>query len=204
MDGYSLSRQWFDWCFENPEKIKPNHGALFFYIIEHCNRLGWKDKFGLPTTVTMEAIGIKSYNTYIDALRDLVAWGFIEMVEKSKNQYTANIIALLKNDKAHNKALDKAMIKHGPKQRESTGQSTGESISSINKQLTIKHSNTEQINYSFDVFWNLYDKKVGSKEKIEKKWFSLTDEERKIAIEHISKYKAAQPNKGYRKNPKVI
>lgn len=25
MKGYELSRLWFDFCFENPEKIKPNH-----------------------------------------------------------------------------------------------------------------------------------------------------------------------------------
>lgn len=49
MNGYELSRKWFDWCFENPEKINPNHSAMYFFIIEHCNRLGWKDKFGLPT-----------------------------------------------------------------------------------------------------------------------------------------------------------
>ena len=64
INGYSLSRSWFNFCFENPEKIRPNHTALYFFIIEHCNRLGWKAKFGLPTTMTMEAIGIRSYNTY--------------------------------------------------------------------------------------------------------------------------------------------
>lgn len=132
MNGYELSRNWFDWCFENPEKIKPNHTALYFFAVEHCNRLGWKDKFGMPTTMAMEAIGIKSYNTYINTLNDLVKWGFIEMVQRSKNQYSANIIALSNFDKAVDKALDKALIKHLTKQSESTG----ESIDSINKQET--------------------------------------------------------------------
>ena len=87
MNGYELSRNWFDWCFENPEKIKPNHTALYCFAVEHCNRLGWKAKFGMPTTMAMEAIGIKSYNTYINTLNDLVEWGFISMVQRSKNQY---------------------------------------------------------------------------------------------------------------------
>ena len=29
MDLYSLSRQWFDWSFENPDLIKPSHTALY-------------------------------------------------------------------------------------------------------------------------------------------------------------------------------
>lgn len=138
INGYSLSRQWFDFCFENPEKIRPNHIALYFFIIEHCNRLGWKDKFGLPTTVTMEAIGIKSYNTYKKTLEELISFGFVEMIEKSKNQYSANIIALSNFDKALDKALDEAIMKNDVcsiKKQQSTCQSTCQSTVSINKQL---------------------------------------------------------------------
>lgn len=127
MNGYTLSRNWFDFCFDNPDLIKPNHTALYFFCIEHCNRLGWKNKYGLPTTMAKEAIGIRSYNTYINTLNDLVDWKFIEMVERSKNQYSSNIIALSNFDKAHDKALDKAIVKHVIKQ--------GESIDSIDKPI---------------------------------------------------------------------
>lgn len=124
---YDLSRNWFDFCFENPDKIKPNHTALYFFCIEHCNRLGWKDKFGLPTTMAKEAIGVHSYNTYIATLNDLVNFGFIKIVQKSKNQYSSNIIELSNFnkalDEALDKALDKAFIKHNTKQSESTEQS---------------------------------------------------------------------------------
>ena len=146
MNGYELSRIWFDWCFVNPDKIKPNHSALYFFCIEHCNRLGWKDKFGLPTTMAMEALGIKSYNTYKQTLVDLVEWGFIKMIETSKNQYSANIVAISNFNKAVDKALDKALIKHSIcsiKKRQSNSesiiQSTSESIDSIDKQLTINN-----------------------------------------------------------------
>jgi hypothetical protein len=137
MNSYELSRNWFDWTFENPERINPNHTALYFFIIEHCNRLGWKEKFGLPTTMAKEAIGIRSYNTYINTLNDLVEFGFIKLIEKSKNQYSSNIIALLNFDKAPDKALDKAMIKHVTKQ--------GESIDSINKQETINNKHIPEL-----------------------------------------------------------
>jgi len=134
MNSYNLSRNFWNWAFENPDQIKPTHAALYFFCIEHCNRLGWKEKFGLPTTMAKEAIGVRSYNTYVKALSELVEFGFIKMVEKSKNQYSSNIIALSNFDKAHNKALDKALIKHTTKQ--------GESIDSIDKQETNKQETT--------------------------------------------------------------
>ena len=148
MNTYNLSRNFWNWAFDNPEKIKPNHAALYFFAIEHCNRLGWKEKFGLPTTMAKEAIGIRSYNTYINTLNDLVDFGFIEFIEKSKNQYSSNIIALSNFDKADVKALDKALIKHDIKQ----GKSTSESISTVSKQET---NNNELVTKN-----KVYDKSV--------------------------------------------
>ena len=137
-DYFKLLRNFWDFAFDNPEKIKANHCALYCFIVEHCNRLGWKSKFGLPTTMAKDAIGIRSYNTYIQTLNDLVNFGFIELVEKSTNQYSSNIIALSNFNKASSKALDKAFIKHDTKQ--------SESISSIDKQVTI---NNKQVYRAF-------------------------------------------------------
>jgi hypothetical protein len=123
MDIYSLSRNFWDYAFENPEKISPNHAAIFFFAIEHCNRLGWKQKFGFPSQMTMDAIGIKKHQTYIKYFEDLCEWGFFKLIQKSKNQYSANIISLVNAIPKKGKALDKAIIKHTSKQIESNGQS---------------------------------------------------------------------------------
>lgn len=136
MNSYELSRRWFDFCFENPEKIKPVHTAIYFFAIEHCNRLGWKDKFGFPSQMVMEAIGIKNWRTYSKALNQIVDFGFIKMLEISKNQYSSNIIAIVKNTKATTKALDKALQKHSTKQ--------GQSTVSIDKQYNNITKNKEQ------------------------------------------------------------
>ena len=114
---YELIKDWFDFCFENPDLINPNHGAMYFFILEHNNRLGWKQKFGLPMQMTMDAIGIKNNRTYTKAFNDLIDWGFIVLHQKSKNQYSANIIAIVKNTRATTKALSKATHKHSQKQR---------------------------------------------------------------------------------------
>lgn len=141
MNGYELSRKWFDFCFENPEKISPNHSALYFFCIEHCNRLGWKQKFGLPSGMAKEAIGIRSYNTYIKTLNDLISFGFVTMVEKSTNQYSSNIIALSNFNKPNDKPLDKATINHVTKQPRKQREST----STIDKPLTIEPINQRTV-----------------------------------------------------------
>jgi hypothetical protein len=139
MNTFELSRNFCNWAFENPEKVHPNHYAIYFFAIEHCNRLGGKDKFGFPSQMTMEAIGIKKHQTYIKYFNDLIEFGFFKLIEKSKNQYSANIISITFAMPKKGKALDKAFIKHTAKQTESTGQSTGQSEDSIIKQETINN-----------------------------------------------------------------
>lgn len=138
MDHFKLLRDFWDFAFENPEKISPNHCALYCFIINHSNRLGRKKKLGLPTEMAKEAIGIKSYNTYIKTFNDLVSWGFIEVLERSRNQFSSNIVALLNFDKALDKALDKAMLMQAQKQSESASKSISKSISSIDELRTKK------------------------------------------------------------------
>lgn len=208
MDIFKLIRAFWDWAYENPEKIKPNHCAVYFFSIEHCNRLGWKEKFGLPTTMVMEAIGIRSYTTYINSLNDLVDWGFIKLIEKSKNQYSANIVALPYFDKAPDKALDKALIKHASKQVESTSESTSESIVSIDipiyketkKQDTNKQTSPSACELSFEIFWNKYDKKNDRKNCFIK-WKNLKQGERDKCLEVVDAYVKSKPDIQYRKNP---
>lgn len=113
MNGYDLSKTFWDWAFENPEKISPNHAAIYFFAVEHCNRLGWKKKFGFPSQMTMDAIGIKKHSTYIRYFNDLVEWGFFELIQQSKNQYSSNIISLISAVPKNGEALGKAMLKHG-------------------------------------------------------------------------------------------
>lgn len=62
----------------------------------------------------------------------------------------------------------------------------------------------EQVNIDFDWFWTDYDKKVGVKEKLKKKWNKLTDQERENAMNYIELYKQSVPDKQFRKNPETF
>jgi hypothetical protein len=207
MNSYELSRNWFDWCFDNPEKISPNHSAMYFFIIEHCNRLGWKEKFGLPMEMTKDAIGIKNYRTFSNTFNDLVEWGFINVIQKSKNQYSSNIIAIVKNakadTKANAKALDKAIQKQSQKQVHGIV-----GIDKPNNLITIEPNNniskeilyTENNIFSFEKFWKLYAKS-SDKQKCLNKFQKLTDKElEKIKI-NLPNYILSTPDVQYRKNP---
>ena len=195
MDIYSLTRNFWDYSFENPDRLKPNHAAIYFFAIEHCNRLGWKEKFGLPTTMVMEAVGIKNYKTYHSALMDLIEIGLIELIEKSKNQYSSNVIALVNFTKANAKALDKALSKHVPKQVQSTA-----SIDIQSYNTTILPNNNISIDSEFENFWNLYGKKV-DRVKCEKAWKKLKKQEVEKILETIEAYVLSNPDIQYRKNP---
>jgi hypothetical protein len=190
MNSYELSRAWIDWAFENPQKVKPIHYAIFFFAIEHCNRLGWKKNFGLPSQMVMEAIGVKNWRTYSNGLNDLVEFGFIQMIEVSKNQYSSNIIAIVKNTKASTKALDKALSKHSAKQSQSTV--------SIDKQLN--NITTKQLNDSkeslFDIFWTKYPKKV-AKEKCRLKFNKLSTSDKDKILSTLDAYILYKPFKDY-------
>jgi len=59
----------------------------------------------------------------------------------------------------------------------------------------------DNLNISFDDFWNLYDKKRGLRNKVEVKWANLTNLEREQAMAYIPKYKESQPDKTFRKDP---
>lgn len=107
MNGYQLTRQWFEWRFNNPGKLSSAHAELYFYIVDRWNYFGQKSEFGLPRLHTMEVLSIGSRNTYKKIFNDLIEHGFIKLVRESCNQYHhASIIALSKFEQALDTPLD--------------------------------------------------------------------------------------------------
>lgn len=138
LNSYDLSREWFNFSFDNPEKTRPIHTAVLFFAIEQCNRLGWKEKFGFPTSLAMDAIGVKKIQTFTKALNELVEFGFIKMIQKSRNQYSANIISLKIGMPKKDEALDKALLGHVVRQGVKQGLSTDTIDKQTNKEQTNK------------------------------------------------------------------
>ena len=127
MNGYQLTRQWFDFAYNNSE-VKPQHTALYCWCVELNNRLQWKESFGLPTDETREYTGIGNRNTFYAALEDLKKWGFIKEIQSSINQSHSRIISLRLSENAQ------AALQAEDKQSTSTDTSS-DTIDKQSKQL---------------------------------------------------------------------
>lgn len=75
----------------------------------------------------------------------------------------------------------------------------------VNSKIVIVNNKKEIENnkYDFEYFWELYDKKVGSKEKIASKYNKLPIHDKASIFLHVPKYIQSQPDKKYRKNPET-
>ena len=87
-----------------------------------------------------------------------------------------------------------------PKNNPKTTQKQGIREDKI-KEDEIKEDNIISIYPDFEDFWELYDKKVGDKNKLEAKWNKLSQKTKEEIIVYIPNYKISQPDKQFRKNP---
>jgi SOS-response transcriptional repressor LexA len=146
---------YWNWAGENPAHNNPTSTAIYFYIVSIANQLGWKPEFSLSSTQVMNGCGIANYKTYKKHLDILIENGLIKIVRESKNQYMANVFALVNFTEAlpkHSQSSTEAL----PKQVQSTAHihktiktiKTYKSIDEIKKE----HFADEKINSLFIQF----------------------------------------------------
>jgi uncharacterized protein YdaU (DUF1376 family) len=92
----------------------------------------------------------------------------------------------------------------GGRPKKANGKPNGLANENLSEDINESEDVIKLINVPFETFWFFYDKKRGDKVKLEKKWNSLTDMERIAIMEYIPKYKEAQPDKTYRKDPQTF
>jgi hypothetical protein len=107
-----------------------------------------------------------------------------------------------RNEKS--KKARESVLKRWNKSKEDTNVLQTKYDSNTIKERKGKENKVIDINISMDDFWDLYDKKVGDKIKIEKKWIALRGYERVKAMDYIPNYKISQPDKKYRLNPETF
>ena len=112
------------------------------------------------------------------------------------------------NDRMYNETIRRQKFSESRRnnakspKKESTSEAYAKHMETETENRTITIN--ENINIDFDWFWNDYDKKVGDKQKLKKKWIKLTDEERQNAMNYIDLYKQSVPDKQFRKNPETF
>lgn len=171
----------------NTKGYKAAHCALFMAIMDSINRNRWN-----KTRIDYERIINKccfNKRTYLECRQWLMDNKFIE-VEIGKNGYQMAVFSI------------GSAVQNYTATGTATGTATAPLLVPNSKHInnkTIKH-----LNIPFDEFWNLYDKKVGDKSKLEKKWAVLSDEERTAVINYLPGYIKATPDKKFRKDPQTF
>jgi hypothetical protein len=115
------------------------------------------------------------------------------------------------------------LIRHGKASKDEIAKMTNEQILALNskesrflggdsggdrvavakkeKKSKVNQSKVKESNiYTFDSFWDAYDKKIDRK-KCEAKWNRLPVKDKEAILEFIPIYQAHQPDEKYRKNP---
>lgn len=217
MNGYELTRAWFEFSCQNIDKVNSNHTAMYLYLVDSFNFNKWPDMLGVPTEWTMQKLGIKNYKTYKKTFDDLISFSKIELIQKSTNNHTSNIIRLIevvKNTKATTKAHTKAYTNSTTK--ESTNPLlTYKNIETINtKTLKLINENaslveqcleswilnhTKSENDDFEKAWAAYGKK-GNKKNAQKRWEKVNAKDFEDIMNHIPVYINSVSDRKYLKD----
>jgi hypothetical protein len=88
-----LTEKWFKLSHHRYD-VKPVDTALFLWILYTASLNEWKDGFSLDSFFAMESLNIASRSTFFNSLFRLEEIGAINIIKKSKNQHTANIISI--------------------------------------------------------------------------------------------------------------
>ena len=150
---------------------------------------------GLNTLNNETGISIQTLRTCIKKLKSTN-----EITIKSTSKYS--IVTILNYDTYN----DIEILTNNQINKQTNNQLTIDQ-QSINNQLTTNKNDKKEkndnkiINISFDIFWNLYDKKVGDKTKCKKKWSNLKDDVREEIIQILPEWLKQFNDKQYQPHP---
>lgn len=143
-------------------------------------------------------ISIRSLRTCINKLKKTG-----ELTIKPTNKYSTITICNYDSYQSIINERDKQNDKPSDKRPTSDRQATDMQSDIKQEDNNIKNgkNDNKEINISFDLFWNLYDKKVGDKTKCEKKWNNLKDSERETIMKTLPEFKKQFEEKRFQPHP---
>ena len=199
-----LHRKMIDWeWFSKPEMVQLFIFLLLRASVKEAKWQGLVIKRGqLVTSVasisTATKLTAQKIRTCLQRLEDS---GQIE--RKTTNRFT--VITICNYESYQDKQDDEQQTNNKQitnKQQTNNKQITTYKQYNNNNNITID-SNIDPAEQEFERFWDIYDKKVGNKQKLLQKWRKLKEDERKAIFETLPKYVAATPEKKYRLNPET-
>lgn len=130
-----------------------------------------------------------------------------ERLKENYNPHKPAFRALNKHKLKINSSLNQALFKlvnEKENEYENNNENEKENIVANEENSSAPEVETAELYPTFQDFWDEYDKKVGDKGKIQKKWQKLRQDEKEKVMEYLPNYKASTPDKAYRKNPETF
>lgn len=199
-----LHRKMIDWeWFSKPEMVQLFIFLLLRASVKEAKWQGLVIKRGqLVTSVasisTATKLTAQKIRTCLQRLEDS---GQIE--RKTTNKFT--VITICNYESYQDKQDDEQQTNN--KQITNKQQTNNKQITTYkqynNENNYNNDSNIDPTEQEFERFWDIYDKKVGNKQKLLQKWRKLKEDERKTIFKTLPKYVAATPEKKYRLNPET-
>lgn len=181
---WELDEHWQFTCCET---------RLYFYLIKTANRLGWVNNWTHSDAKTAANVGV-SENSLKTARNRLIQSELIEFKAGGKFRGDKNRYQILIP-----KQYPKPTPKHNPYQPPKPPPIYKPNQTTI-PLIPPQGVETNSEEFSFDKIWSLYDKKIGNKEKLRKRWDKITTTDKIKIFEYVPRYIQSQPDKRYRKN----
>ena len=138
---YNQLAGFYEKIWTNP-KMKAQHCALYWFLVNQANRLMWPEWFSVPRDIAMNGSKINKRETYYKTISVLVELGLIEYI-KSNNQHEAPHFKII--------SLSRKRDKQGTGTGTTSGTTSGSSrgLAGVpykdNKTIDIKDNNTIEI-----------------------------------------------------------
>ena len=175
INGFEQIKAFYSIVFEQKYDIKPQHISLYIFLINQNNRNNWVKWFKCPFDLAMSGACIGSKKTYYSCLSELQDWGFIKY-EKGVNDYKAPkiMIEVLKCTSTVPQSEPQPIPQLTPQPIQLPThiyKLITDNIKTINNRqkeffeyVKLFFQQEEEVFntiYSFDEFWETYNKKTG-------------------------------------------
>jgi hypothetical protein len=189
-----------NWLILNPS-VTSDDISLWYALMSLNNISGWQKEFTVAISTIRDRSRLSRSAIYRSRNR-LVQLGRIRTKERSGNESSIYEIIPLSTNQNYFPVFQDG-TQSGTHNGTHNGTQRGTQPGTI-----IKTKQDEKklldINISFESFWDAYEKRTGSKKKLEAKWEKLSDQDREAIMAYIPLYKVAQPAKQFRKNPETF
>lgn len=217
---YKQIRGFYSKVFSSAYSVQTSHISLYMFLLNQCNRANWVEWFKCPYDIAMLGSCIHSNKTYYQKLNDLQEWGFLEY-QPGINMYKAPKIKLVELYESKENTVPTPEEDSSVKITQLITQLTtqlGEQLTTqllsqlstqvsthiyilLNNNYKLVISNKQPSEFPFNLFWQLYDKRV-NEEGTEKEWNGLEEGVRREIMEVLPAYiKHTSEDKIFRKDP---